>query len=236
MRKKGVLYLIPALIGNSATDFALPPSTQAVVNDIRFYAVENLRSARRFLSKLKISTPINDLEFAELNKRTPTNEIEEIVAQLTNGNNVGVISESGCPGVADPGAEVVSLAHEKGIKIVPMVGPSSILLALMASGMNGQNFVFHGYLPKEKHKRIKSIVEVEKQAFDKNQTQIFMEAPYRNMPLLEDVIKHCKESTRLCIATSITSSDEKIVTRSIAHWRSTVPNINKKPTIFLLSS
>ncbi|HIA11340.1 MAG TPA: SAM-dependent methyltransferase [Flavobacteriales bacterium] len=236
MRKKGVLYLIPALIGDSATDFALPPSTQAVVNDIRFYAVENLRSARRFLSKLKISTPINDLEFAELNKRTPTNEIEEIVAQLTNGNNVGVISEAGCPGVADPGAEIVSLAHEKGIKIVPMVGPCSILLALMASGMNGQNFVFHGYLPKEKHKRIKSIVEVEKQAFDKNQTQIFMEAPYRNMPLLEDVIKHCKESTQLCIATSITSSDEKIVTRSIAHWRRNIPNINKKPTIFLLSS
>ena len=117
-----------------------------------------------------------------------------------------------------------------------MVGPCSILLALMASGMNGQNFVFHGYLPKEKHKRIKSIVEVEKQAFDKNQTQIFMEAPYRNMPLLEDVIKHCKESTRLCIATSITSSDEKIVTRSIAHWRRNIPNINKKPTIFLLSS
>ena len=236
MSKKGVLYLIPALIGDSSTDFALPSSTQAVVNDIRFYAVENLRSARRFLSKLKISTPISELEFAELNKRTPTNEIEAIVAQLVKGTSVGVISEAGCPAIADPGATIVGLAHEKGIKIVPMVGPSSILLALMASGMNGQNFVFHGYLPKEKHKRIRSIAEVEKQAYDNEQTQIFMEAPYRNMPLLEDVIKHCKESTRLCVATSITSSDERIVTRTIAQWRENIPNINKKPTIFLLSS
>ncbi|PCH96195.1 MAG: SAM-dependent methyltransferase [Bacteroidetes bacterium] len=236
MSKKGILYLIPALIGDSPTDFALPASTQAVVNDIRFYAVENLRSARRFLSKLKISTPINELEFAELNKRTPSNEVETILAQLLNGSNVGVISEAGCPGVADPGASIVSLAHDKGIRVVPMVGPSSILLALMASGMNGQNFVFHGYLPKEKHKRIKSIVEVEKMAYDLNQTQIFMEAPYRNMPLVEDVIKHCNEETRLCVATSITSSDERIVTRTIAQWRKNIPNINKKPTIFLLSS
>lgn len=236
MSKKGVLYLIPALIGDSATDYALPSSTQDVVNDIRFFAVENIRSARRFLSKLKISTPINDLEFAELNKRTPANEIEQILVQLIHGKNVGVISEAGCPAVADPGADLVCLAHEKGIKIVPMIGPSSILLALMASGMNGQNFVFHGYLPKEKHKRIKSIVAVEKLACERNQTQIFMEAPYRNQPLLDDIVKHCKEETLLCLATSITSSDEKIVTRSISQWRKNIPNINKKPTIFLLSS
>lgn len=230
----GILYLIPTTLGDSLINDVIPNNVKDIVNSINFYVVENIRTARRYLKKLEITTPIDDLTFFTLNKHTTANELTQFLVPISKNYNVGVISEAGAPGVADPGADIVKIAHKKNIKIVPLVGPSSILLSLMASGMNGQNFSFLGYIPIKNPERIKKIKAIEKNSFSFNQTQIFIEAPYRNQVLLDNILKNCDAQTMLCIATDITLDTEFIKTKSIVEWQKNVPQINKRPTIFLL--
>ena len=230
----GILYLIPTTLGDSLINDVIPNNVKEIVNSINFYVVENVRTARRYLRKLDINTPIDDLTFFTLNKHTTPDELTQFLVPISKNYNVGVISEAGAPGVADPGADIVKIAHKKNIKIVPLVGPSSILLSLMASGMNGQNFSFLGYIPIKKSERIKKIKIIEKNSFLFNQTQIFIEAPYRNQVLLDDILKNCAAQTMLCIATDITLDTEFIKTKSIVEWQKNIPQINKRPTIFLI--
>ncbi|HSH68041.1 MAG TPA: SAM-dependent methyltransferase, partial [Bacteroidia bacterium] len=186
-----------------------------------------------YLKKAGLQRPLQDIILHPLNQHTPSQEISGYLKALSEGKNIGVISEAGCPGVADPGAEVVAIAHERHIRVIPLVGPSSILLALMASGFNGQSFTFHGYLPKERSERIKKLKELEK-ATQKGQTQLFIETPYRNTHLLDDILQTCESTTLLCIACDITLPTEFIKTRRIAEWKKHIPDIHKKPTIFLV--
>jgi 16S rRNA (cytidine1402-2'-O)-methyltransferase len=231
----GTLFLIPTTLGDTAeTAEVLPIKVNEVINTIDEYIVENEKSARHFLKKMGIKKPLQEIILHPLNQHTPQQEITGYLKSLLDGKNMGVISEAGCPGVADPGAEVVRLAHEKDIKVVPLVGPSSILLALMASGFNGQSFCFHGYLPKERADRIKKIKELEKAVQQKNQTQLFIETPYRNMHLLEDLVAGCDPQTKLCIACDITLPSEFIKTKYMGAWKKNLPDLNKRPAIFLM--
>ncbi len=232
--KKGILYLIPTTLGEpTETADVLPIKINSIINQIDEYIVENEKSARHYLKKMGLQKPLQEIILHPLNQHTPAQEISGYLTALSQGKNIGVISEAGCPGIADPGAEVVAIAHERGIQVVPLVGPSSITLALMASGFNGQSFTFHGYLPKERGERIKKLKELEKAA-QKKQTQLFIETPYRNMHLLEDILSSCEGNTRLCIACDITLPSEFIKTKRIAEWKKQVPEIAKKPTIFLI--
>lgn len=234
MTTKGTLYLIPTTLGDTAeTADVIPVKITHIINQIDEYIVENEKSARHYLKKLGIQKPLQEIILHPLNQHTPVHEISGYLKSIAEGKNIGVISEAGCPGVADPGAEVVAIAHDRNIKVVPLVGPSSILLSLMASGFNGQSFTFHGYLPKERGERIKKLKELEKAA-GKKQTQLFIETPYRNTHLLEDILSSCDGNTLLCIACDITLSSEFIKTKRIAEWKKQLPDINKKPTIFLI--
>lgn len=229
------LYLIPSAISSAKTSNVLPPGMQTIINSINHYIVENERTARRFLIKAGIETAIDDLQFFVLDKRRPAAGIERFLAPLEKGLSVGLLSEAGCPGVADPGAEVVALAHRRNICVVPVVGPSSILLALMASGFNGQSFAFNGYLPVKNPDKSRKIKFYEKRAQTEHQTQIFIEAPYRNMQLMKDILQHCHPATQLCVAADITASTEYIVTKTIAGWQKhQLPDLHKRPAIFLL--
>lgn len=228
------IYLIPASLGSDKTNHFLPNLIFSVINKINYYIVENERSARRYLIKLGIKTPIDDLQFYILDKNTELSEIDKFLDPARQGNNMGVISEAGTPGVADPGAGIVEIAHRENIRVVPLVGPSSILLALMASGLNGQNFAFTGYLPIQKDEKTKRIKQLEMRSGKENQSQIFMETPYRNQKMLDDLFKTCSPQTRLCIATDITMDSECIKTKTIAEWKVNPPNIHKRPTIFIL--
>lgn len=230
------LFLIPNTLSEESREGVLPPEIKAVCVDTKFFIVENVRTARRFLKKINPSIKIDELTFFELNKRTSYKEKMESIAPLLKGEDMGVISEAGCPGVADPGADVVELAHKKGIKVVPLVGPSSILLALMASGMNGQNFAFIGYIPVKPYERSRAIVSLEKKVWNERQTQIFIETPYRNNQLVKDILSKCSASTKLCIAVNITGKDEFIATKTIQDWKGNVPDLHKQPAIFLLGS
>lgn len=235
MKNKGFLYLIPTTLGETAeTADVIPVKVNQIINSIDEYIVENEKSARHYLKKMGIQKPLQEIILHPLNQHTESKEISNYLNSIDLGKNIGIISEAGCPGVADPGAEVVKLAHEKNIKVVPLVGPSSILLALMASGFNGQNFAFNGYLPKERNERIKKIKDLEKLVKEKNQTQLFIETPYRNMHLLEDILSSCDNRTLLCIACDITLSTEFIKTKSVFNWKKQIPDINKRPTIFLI--
>ncbi len=231
---KGKLYLIPATLGDSKIEAVIPESVKNIVNSINHYIVENQRTARRYLKKLGIKTPIDNLDFYTLNKHTLPDEINNFLQPVFQGRNVGIISEAGCPGIADPGSEIVKLAHQKNIRVIPLTGPSSIFLALMASGMNGQNFAFVGYLPIKKDEKIKRIRFLENRSFAENQTQIFMEAPYRNQHLLNDILKTCQSNTLLCLSVNITLEKEFIQTKTISEWKKNIPDINKMPAIFLL--
>jgi 16S rRNA (cytidine1402-2'-O)-methyltransferase len=236
MTKQGILYLIPTTLGDTAeTADVLPVKVNAVINTIDEYIVENEKSARHYLKKMGIKKPLPEIILHPLNQHTESQEIASYLNSIHLGKNIGVISEAGCPGVADPGADVVKLAHEKNITVVPLVGPSSILLSLMASGFNGQNFAFNGYLPKERSERIKKIKELERLATVRNQTQLFIETPYRNTHLLEDIVANCEKQTKLCIACDVTLPSEFIKTKSISEWKKELPDINKRPTIFLLN-
>lgn len=229
----GKLYLIPSTLGECCIGDVLPQRTVDVVNRISRYVVENTRSARRFLSRLKIAHPIDSLTFTELNEHTPAAEVAPMLLPLLEGFDVGVISEAGAPAVADPGAALVSVAHQKGIRVVPLVGPSSILLALMASGLNGQSFAFLGYLPIKPDERIRCIKRLERLSAE-GQTQIFMETPYRNNKLLADLMGACSPHAKLCIAADITLEAELIATKTVAEWKRNTPDLNKRPCIFLM--
>ena len=228
------LYLIPVTLGDNPIERVLPAGNRDIILKIKHFVVEDLRSARRFLKKTDKEINIDELHFYELNQHTSPVEISTFLEPMKRGFDVGVISEAGCPAIADPGAEVVRLAQEHGFHVVPLVGPSSILLSLMASGFNGQNFAFNGYLPIQAGERIKALKRLENKVFSENQTQIFIETPYRNMKMLDDILQHCQAQTKLCIAADITLETEFIRTKNIREWRKALPEIDKKPCIFLL--
>ncbi|MEI6679864.1 MAG: SAM-dependent methyltransferase [Mariniphaga sp.] len=228
------LYLIPTTLGESGTTHVIPSDVSAIVKKINYFIVENIRTARRYLRKLDPQADIDGLQFFELNQHTDSRIIEEYLNPIFEGFDVGIISEAGCPGVADPGAAVVKYAHIKQIQVIPLVGPSSILLALMASGMNGQNFAFIGYIPVKPAERVKAIKEIERRSGNEKQTQIFIEAPYRNMPLLNDLINTLNDQTRLCVACDLTLETEYIKTQLVVQWKKGVPDLNKRPAIFLI--
>ncbi|HDR50678.1 MAG TPA: SAM-dependent methyltransferase [Mariniphaga anaerophila] len=230
------LYLVPNVLSEGDWQNVLPATTFPVVTQTRYFIVENIRTARRFLKQLNQEINIDRLTFFELNKHTQPEELPGFLQPLEDGADVAVISEAGCPGVADPGAEVVKLAHEKGFKVVPLVGPSSIVLALMASGLNGQNFAFNGYLPVRANERIRAISQLEKKIKSDGQTQIFIETPYRNNQLINDLLKTCSPSTLLCIAANLTGENEFVVTKTIGQWKGIVPDLHKQPAIFLIGN
>ena len=237
MAEKGVLYMIPCPISDQTDVYdVVPEANRRVMDSLDYFIVENVRSARRFLSKAGISRKIDELEFVELNEHTIAGQaVEAMIKPLLAGRSAGVLSEAGVPGVADPGALVVEACHRKGIRVVPLVGPSSILLAMMASGLNGQSFAFNGYLPVKPPERSKAIKALERRAHVEHQSQIFIEAPYRNVKLMEQMLQVCAAETMLTVACDITSPEELIVTRGVAQWRkSGVPDIAKRPTIFII--
>ena len=234
VKLEGKLYLIPSTLGETEIDNVIPPYVRNLVNQIDHYIVEEERTVRRYLRKLNIQKPIDQLKFYIFNEHSDTMQIPAFINLLKSGLNVGIISEAGCPCIADPGSPVVSAAHDHNIQVVPLVGPSSIFLALMASGFNGQNFAFHGYLPKERQARVRKIKEMESNAQKNNQTQLFMETPYRNNHLLEDLLQTCKDTMQLCIAQNVSCQTESIKTKSIAGWRKSMPDLNKIPVIFIL--
>lgn len=230
----GTLYLIPAPLGDSENN-PLPPYALRVVHSLEYFIVEKGKTARRFLKSWKTPIPFQAMTFFELNKHTDLKDLPSFLEPAIKlGKNVGLMSEAGVPGVADPGAEVVRLAHQQGLRVVPLIGPSSILLALMASGLNGQTFAFQGYLPIKSNARSKRIQQLEKTAQKFNQTQIFIETPYRNEAFLKDLIKNLKAQTLLTVATDLTLATEYIKTKTVADWRKTeLPDLHKRPTVFL---
>ena len=228
------LYLIPNLLGETPVDQVLPPYNREIILGIRHFIVEDVRTARRFLKLVDRSIDIDQLTFYTLNKHTKPDEIAGMLGPLEQGNPMGVISEAGCPAVADPGADVVAIAQRKGLQVVPLVGPSSIILAVMGSGFNGQSFAFHGYLPIEPDERIKTLKKLEQRAYTENQTQLFIETPYRNAKMMADILKACRPQTRLCIAAGLTTQDEFIRTRTVKEWGGKLPNLDKVPCIFLI--
>jgi len=233
--KLGTLYLIPCTLGDTPAEQVLPQHVIDVARKLRHFVVEQPKTARQFLSVLKPERPIQSLHFATLNERTAANELSELLAPLLAGEDVGVISEAGCPGIADPGADLVNLAHRNGIRVVPLVGPSSILLALMASGLNGQCFAFHGYLPIAETERNRAITTLETESAKRKQTQMFIETPYRNDRMFSALLAQCRPETLLCVATDITLPGEQIQTRSIEQWKSqSTPQLNRRPSLFLL--
>lgn len=229
----GKVYLIPTTMGDSGIESVIPSNVVEIVKPLRFFIVEDLRSARRYLRKLDRTFDIDGSTFFEINKRTKQTELHQFF-QANKNNEIGVISEAGCPGIADPGADVVKLAHSNNIKVVPLVGPSSILMALISSGMNGQNFAFVGYIPINKTDRISRIKELENRSFREHQTQIFIETPFRNTHLFNDILNNCNPNTKLCIATDISLETEYIKTKTIENWRKAQIDIAKRPTVFLI--
>ena len=233
--KFGTLYLIPCTLGDTPAEQVLPQHVIGVARKLRHFVVEQPKTARQFLSALKPEQAIQSLHFATLNEHTAANELSELLNPLLTGDDVGIISEAGCPGIADPGAVLVNLAHRNGIRVVPLVGPSSILLALMASGLNGQSFAFHGYLPIAEAERNRAIATLETESAKRKQTQLFIETPYRNDKLFGALLAKCRPDTLLCVATDITLPGEHIQTRTIAQWKSRpIPQLNKRPSLFLL--
>ncbi len=228
------LFLVPNILSEGEWQNVLPARVFPILSQTRHFIVENIRTARRFLKQVNREINIDELVFFELNKYTPPVELPFFLKPLEQGENVAVISEAGCPGIADPGAEIVKLAHQKGYKVIPLVGPSSIVLALMASGLNGQQFAFNGYLPVKAGERPKAISSLEKVAQKTGQTQIFIETPYRNNQMIDDLLKTCSPSTLLCIAANLTGEKEFIATKTISQWKGKTPDLHKQPAIFLI--
>jgi len=228
------LYLIPSLLGEIPVEQVLPQYNRDLIIGIRHFIVEDVRTARRFLKQVEGSIDIERLTFYTLNKHTKPDELAGMLVPLEQGEPMGVISEAGCPAVADPGSDVVAIAQRKGLRVVPLVGPSSIILALMGSGFNGQSFAFNGYLPIEQEERIKALKKLEWKVYNEDQTQIFMETPYRNGKMKADTLKACKPQTRLCIASGLTTPDEYIRTLTIKQWKEQIPELGKVPSIFLI--
>ncbi|WP_442589522.1 SAM-dependent methyltransferase [Pedobacter sp. AW31-3R] len=232
--KKGVLYLIPVTLSENVSAKSFTPYLIETINAIDTYIVENEKTARKSLKEAGIRIPQSDLTIHDYGKHKRNDSMVPYFKELMTGKDVGFMSEAGCPGIADPGAEIVSEAHKRGIKVVPLVGPSSILLALMASGFNGQSFTFHGYLPIDKAERVKRIKELEQLSEKHKQTQLFIETPFRNNHLFEDILKNTSAQTQLCVACNITGEDEFIKSMSIGQWRQERIDLHKKPTIFLI--
>ncbi len=234
---KGTLYLIPCPISDETAPWdVLPAANKAVMDGLDYFIVENTRTARRFLSKAGVARPIDELEFRELNEHTAAGrEVEELIAPLLAGRSAGVISEAGVPGVADPGALAVEACHRHGIRVVPLTGPSSIVLAMMASGLNGQSFAFNGYLPVKPPERAQAIRRLERRARSEGQSQMFIEAPYRNAKLMEQLLQVLASATRLTLAMDLTAPGEFIATRTVEEWRrSRLPEMQKRPAIFIV--
>ncbi len=231
---RGTLYLIPSTIGNDNVNHTLPQKTLEVVNKLDEFIVEDIRTARRFIIKAGYTGKIDNIKFNILNKHTREDTMPDLLESARAGKSIGIIPEAGCPCIADPGAKIVALAHQAEIKVRPLTGPSSILLALIASGFNGQNFVFHGYLPIDKKQQQKKLKDIEKKSEQLNQTQIFMETPYRNNKLIENMLASLSPSTMLSIASEITTNEEYIETKSIEKWKKQVPDLHKKNTVFLI--
>lgn len=230
----GKLYLIPTPISQETIAWVMPLAVQQCVAEISHYIVEHPKTARQFLKQINSKYPLQELKMQILNEHTPSKDLLALLDPVLAGHDMGLLSEAGCPAVADPGAGLVRLAHKNNITVVPLVGPSSILLALMASGLNGQHFAFNGYLPIESEARAGKLMELEKLSVSRDQTQIFIEAPYRNQKLLEQLVKVCSDNTDLCIASHLTFSSEMVATKSVKEWKRSLPDINKIPTIFLL--
>lgn len=231
---KGKLYLIPSPLGDYDPEVVIPAPTLDLLQRIGCYVVEEVRTARRYLSRAGLKGHIQELEFHELNEHTSAAEVERLVALFDDGRDVGLISEAGLPAVADPGSALVALCHRHGIEVVPQVGPSSLMMALMASGLNGQSFTFCGYLPAKTEERRSAIKSIEKTSQSKRQTQIFIETPYRNDAMFSDLLQSCRPSTRICIAADITMPDEFIRTKTVAEWKKENPIIGKRPCVFLM--
>lgn len=231
----GTLYLIPVPLAANATGASFTPYLSETINQVSEYIVENEKTARRFLKEAGLQTPQSELTIHDYGKYSRDKEIvKEFYVGLMAGKDVGLMSEAGCPGVADPGADIVAEAHRRGIKVVPLVGPNSIILALMASGFSGQSFTFHGYLPIDKVARSQSIKTLEKAAKTNKQTQIFIETPFRNNPMLEEILRSCSDETLLCVACNLTGEDELIISEPIRLWKKRKIDLHKKPAIFLL--
>jgi 16S rRNA (cytidine1402-2'-O)-methyltransferase len=233
--KTGTLYLIPVPLGEVADiTLTIPAQARQLAATLCTFVVEHPKTARQFLKQTGTALPLPEIRMLTLNEHSKPEELDALLQPLLAGEDVGLLSEAGCPAVADPGANLVRLAHHRGIRVIPLTGPSSILLSLMASGLNGQGFAFLGYLPAERTERLKKIAEIELTSATRNQTQIFIETPYRNQALLQDLLAGCHPNTELCIAVDLTLPSEFIATRSISEWKGKLPDCNKKPAIFLL--
>lgn len=229
-----ILYLIPTSLGDCSFDKILPAQNTEIVSKLKHFIVEDVRTARRFLKKTNQAIDIDSLTFYILNQHTSPEELSGFLRPMFDGNNMGVLSEAGCPAIADPGADVVAIAQKNNFTVVPLVGPSSILLSLMASGFNGQSFAFVGYLPIQPTDRVKALKKLEARVYSENQSQIFIETPYRNMKMLEEILQTCQPNTRLCIAVDITLETEFIKTKTVKEWKTKLPDLYKRPCIFLI--
>lgn len=235
MNNKGTLYLIPNTLGKTPENNTIPEYVLNIIRELDVFIVENVQTAARYLQWVGDTIPEYEIEFLLLNKKTPSHEMASFLNPLKKGKNAGMLSEAGCPAVADPGSELIKMAHAQDITVRPLVGPSSILLALMGSGFNGQSFSFHGYLPINKSERQRAIQQLEEESHKKKQTQIFMEAPHRNDAIVKDAIKLCNPDTRFCTATNLTLPTESIISKTVADWKQDeIESIHKEPTIFLL--
>jgi 16S rRNA (cytidine1402-2'-O)-methyltransferase len=230
----GKLYLIPSTLADDTSSKVITPQVKEVIQNTKHFLVENPRTARRYISSLRLGLVIEDLHLEVLDKNTLISEIPELLKPLWDGHDLGIISEAGCPGIADPGSMAVEFAHEKGIQVVPLSGPSSFFLALMGSGFNGQSFAFHGYLPLDKKERARTIKSIEFESSQQNRTQIFMETPFRNNALFEELKNSLNSNTKLCIAKNLTAADEYIQTKTILEWRKVKMDLHKIPVVFVL--
>ncbi len=234
----GVLYLVPMPLGDLGPSLALPPATAAIAARLRYFIAENARTARRLLAQLPLAIPIQQIAFAELNEHTPAEDIEPLLTPILAGEDGGVVSEAGCPAIADPGSALVALAHRRGVRVVPLVGPNALMLALMASGMNGQSFRFHGYLPTDAAARAARITAIETDSARDGTAHLFIETPYRGAALLAALLAHCRRpNTRVAVAADLTLPTESIVVHSLAGWRTaSPPPLDKRPAVFLLQA
>lgn len=230
---KGKIYLVPVTLGNDDCDYVIPVKVLEITRNLRFFVVEDIRSARRYLRQIDKGFPINEAVFTELSEHTRDEEVSEFLRPVINGNDLGIMSEAGLPGIADPGSRLINLAHKKNIRIIPLSGPSSIILALISSGLNGQNFTFNGYLPVKAAEKSAKIRNIEKKARE-GYTQIFMEAPYRNNKLLESLLSICQNETQLCIAVDISLPGESIRTMRISEWKKNIPDIDNHLVVFII--
>lgn len=231
---KGAIYMIPTLLGGDATQDVIPEEVKNKTIALRHFIVEDVKTARRYLRKLDREFPIDDSQFFELNKKTDIGKLKSYLSPAYEGHDIGIISEAGCPGIADPGAKIVALAHAQEIHVKPLVGPSSILLTVMGSGFSGQEFSFHGYLPKDRKDRIRKMKEFEADTRRSGMTHVFMDTPFRNMNVLEDLLNELTDTTMICIANNLTVADENIQTLSVKDWREKAYDLAKKPTMFAI--